>query len=111
MSRQAKLTAGPITAQLVRLCLRGEQQHTQRQCDFCGFIAHSFSPESLFCFVLWTSRSHKLPVGGKEEKILIYNQKELNKPMGILYASLAFYEDGNDCRAVPSPLGRGPGRE
>lgn len=29
----------------------GEQQHTQRQCDFCGFIAHSFSPESLFCFV------------------------------------------------------------
>ncbi|KAB7955628.1 hypothetical protein GCL00_22100 [Klebsiella pneumoniae] len=62
------------------------------------------------CFVLWTSRSHKLPVGGKEEKILIYNQKELNKPMGILYAPLAFYQDGNDCRAVPSPSGRGPGR-
>ncbi|HBW8555916.1 hypothetical protein EJB54_22775 [Klebsiella pneumoniae] len=62
------------------------------------------------CFVLWTSRSHKLPVGGKEEKILIYNQKELNKPMGILYAPLAFYQDGNDCRAVPSPSGRGPRR-
>ncbi|EEW41375.1 hypothetical protein HMPREF0484_2538 [Klebsiella pneumoniae subsp. rhinoscleromatis ATCC 13884] len=51
-----------------------------------------------------------MPVGGKEEKILIYNQKELNKPMGILYAPLAFYQDGNDCRAIPSPSGRGPGR-
>ncbi|PAU42312.1 hypothetical protein CKF46_17180 [Klebsiella pneumoniae] len=50
-----------------------------------------------------------MPVGGKEEKILIYNQKELNKPMGILYASLAFYEDDNDCRAVPLPQGEGQG--
>ncbi|MFH3733288.1 hypothetical protein WAH84_20985, partial [Acinetobacter baumannii] len=57
------------------------------------------------CFVLWTSRSHKFPVGGKEEKILIYNEKELNKPVGILYAPLAFYRRGNDCRAVPSPSG------
>ena len=38
-------------SQLVCLCLRREQQHTQRQCNFCGFIAHVFSPESLFCFV------------------------------------------------------------
>jgi hypothetical protein len=28
---------------------------------------------------LWTSRSHKPTVGGKEEKVLIYNEKELNK--------------------------------
>ncbi|HBX2031803.1 TPA: hypothetical protein MHR80_04385 [Klebsiella variicola] len=63
------------------------------------------------CFVLWTSRSHKFPVGGKEEKILIYNEKELNKHVGILYAPLAFYRRGNDCRAVPSPSGeRGRGR-
>ncbi|PJX44296.1 hypothetical protein CWM54_14075 [Klebsiella sp. D-Nf1] len=57
------------------------------------------------CFVLWTSRSHKFPVGGKEEKILIYNEKELNKHVGILYAALAFYRRGNDCRAALSPSG------
>ncbi|MPU33632.1 hypothetical protein FK479_07145 [Klebsiella quasipneumoniae] len=61
------------------------------------------------CFVLWTSRSHTLPVGGKEEKILIYNEKELNKPVGILYALVAFYRRSHDCRAVPSSSGRGPG--
>ncbi|PJG86858.1 hypothetical protein CUU02_19530 [Klebsiella pneumoniae] len=53
-----------------------------------------------------------MPVGGKEEKILIYNQKELNKPMGILYAPLAFYRRGNERRAVPSPSGEsGRGRD
>ncbi|QGV90808.1 hypothetical protein F7P07_13925 [Klebsiella pneumoniae] len=61
------------------------------------------------CFVLWTSRSHKLPVGGKEEKILIYNQKELNKPMGILYAPLAFTRTATT--AGRSPLPQGEGRE
>ncbi|HBY8976121.1 hypothetical protein FCG65_009360 [Klebsiella pneumoniae] len=61
------------------------------------------------CFVLWTSRSHKFPIGGKEEKILIYNQKELNKPVGILYAPLAFSRCDNDRRTVPSPSGRGLG--
>ncbi|TNJ80559.1 hypothetical protein CI665_020055 [Klebsiella quasipneumoniae subsp. similipneumoniae] len=57
------------------------------------------------CFVLWTSRSHKLPIGGKEEKILIYNQKELNKPVGILYALVAFYRRSHECRAVLFPSG------
>ncbi|MCS5931859.1 hypothetical protein LNQ03_10715 [Klebsiella pneumoniae subsp. pneumoniae] len=92
--------------------LRGEQQHTQRQVRFFAcFIAHSFSPESLFCFVDITLPQIAI-VGGKEEKILIYNQKRLNKPTGILYARRwRFYqEDGNDCRAVPSPQGEGRGR-
>ncbi|AHM81137.1 hypothetical protein KPNJ1_04405 [Klebsiella pneumoniae 30660/NJST258_1] len=61
------------------------------------------------CFVLWTSRSHKLPVGGKEEKILIYNQKELNKPMGILYAPLAFTRTATTAGRSPLPQGEGQG--
>ncbi|TBP46972.1 hypothetical protein EXU11_06505 [Klebsiella quasipneumoniae subsp. quasipneumoniae] len=66
------------------------------------------------CFVLWTSRSHTLPVGGKEEKILIYNEKELNKPVGILYALVAFYRRSHDSRAALFPSGErvrvtGPG--
>ncbi|MBZ6708630.1 hypothetical protein FMJ60_17645 [Klebsiella quasipneumoniae] len=66
------------------------------------------------CFVLWTSRSHTLPVGGKEEKILIYNEKELNKPVGILYALVAFYRRSHECRTALFPSGErvrvtGPG--
>ncbi|TLV24029.1 hypothetical protein FE839_01195 [Klebsiella indica] len=30
------------------------------------------------CFILWLSRSHKSTTFGKEEKVLIYNEKELN---------------------------------
>jgi hypothetical protein len=30
----------------------------------------------------------------QRRKILIYNEKELNKPVGILYAPLAFYGKG-----------------
>ncbi|MDU7529706.1 MAG: hypothetical protein E7K70_21995, partial [Klebsiella sp.] len=40
------------------------------------------------CFVLCLSRSHKSPVGGKEEKVLIYNEKELNKIVDIIYPAL-----------------------
>ena len=57
--------SGFDVSQLVRLCLRGEQ-HTQRQCDFVVLLRIVFPLNP--CFVLWTSRSHKLPVGGKEEK-------------------------------------------
>ncbi len=103
--------SGFDVSQLVRLCLRGEQQHTQRQCDFCGFIAHSFPLNP--CFVLWTSRSHKLPVGGKEEKFLSITKKNLTN-LWVFFMRRWRFTDGNDCRAVPSPSGRagrviGPG--
>jgi hypothetical protein len=41
------------------------------------------------CFVLCLSRSHKLVVGGKEENVLIYNEKELNKVVDIVYPARA----------------------
>ncbi|MBZ6950453.1 hypothetical protein FMK18_10115 [Klebsiella grimontii] len=68
---------------MIGLSLRGEHQHAQRQRDFCFCNAHSFPLNP--CFVLCLSRSHKSPVGGKEEKVLIYNEKELNKTVDIVF--------------------------
>ncbi|MBZ7670899.1 hypothetical protein FML27_05375 [Klebsiella grimontii] len=68
---------------MIGLSLRGEHQHAQRQRDFCFCNAHSFPLNP--CFVLCLSRSHKSTVGGKEEKVLIYNEKELNKTVDIVY--------------------------
>ncbi|AVL81153.1 hypothetical protein FML24_12375 [Klebsiella oxytoca] len=59
------------------------------------------------CFVLCLSRSHKSPVGGKEEKVLIYNEKELNKVVDIVYPALR-YQTGESSpdRCVAPPPGR-----
>ncbi|AUW13000.1 hypothetical protein C2U42_29160 [Klebsiella oxytoca] len=51
------------------------------------------------CFVLCLSRSHKSPVGGKEEKVLIYNEKELNKVVDIIYPALR-YQTGETFRQL-----------
>ena len=42
------------------------------------------------CFVLCLSRSHKSPIGGKEEKVLIYNKKNLTK-LWVLFNRMGYY--------------------
>ncbi|MEB8293733.1 hypothetical protein NGG03_28125, partial [Klebsiella michiganensis] len=53
--------------------------------------------------------SHKSPVGGKEEKVLIYNEKELNKAVDIVYPALC-YQTGESSpdKTFASQSGIGP---
>ncbi|RRE26732.1 hypothetical protein EAO00_20780 [Klebsiella pneumoniae] len=61
------------------------------------------------CFVLWTSRSHKLPVGGKEEKILIYNQKNLTNLWVFFMRRWRFTRTATTAGRSPLPQGEGQG--
>ena len=62
------------------------------------------------CFVLWTSRSHKLPVGGKEEKFLSITKKNLTNLWVFFMRRWRFYQDGNDAGRSPLPQGEGQER-